>query len=186
MSLFILFSLFSFQTLNLPFKLFFHLKSSQNLPLFRSVEKQHFSQSSLHLSGFVYRISSASFLFIATAEMERFLWVGYCAFHLGNFEKSYEVYKMLVEQSKGYPQASQEEMMLCLSCSCFQLKRYAEAEDIANRISQGSDLKMRLLYLTKHQRNRALTYDINTSSSLEGQLSKAYNHYSYAGNIKKQ
>jgi intraflagellar transport protein 56 len=122
----------------------------------------------------------------ASAEMERVSWVGYCSFHLGNFEKSYEVYKMLVEQSKGYPQASQEEMMLCLSCSCFQLKRYAEAEDIANRISQGSDLKMRLLYLTKHQLNRALTYDINTSSSLEGQLSKAYNHYSYAGNIKKQ
>lgn len=115
---------------------------------------------------------------VASAEMERVLWVGYCSFHLGNFEKSYEVYKKLVEQCKGYPEASQEEIMLCLSCSCFQLKRYAEAEDVAKGISQDSDLKMRLLYLAKHQLNRALTYNINTTSSLEGQLSKAYIHYS--------
>lgn len=113
-----------------------------------------------------------------SAETERGLWIGYCSFHLGNFEESYELYKVLVEQSKGYPEATQEEMMLCLSCSCFQLKRYADAEDVCREISQDSDLKTRLLYLAKHQLNRALTYNINTSSSLQGQLSKAYIHYS--------
>ena len=61
-------------------------------------------------------------------EMEVLPWLGYAAFHLGDYRKALEAYQAW--QSTG---EAPEEVHLYIGCCYFYLQQYAEAEESAKR-----------------------------------------------------
>ena len=60
------------------------------------------------------------------------LWIGYCAFHVGDYKRALMEYEALNNKS-----ANNKEVNICLACTYFYLGMYQEAEKAAEKADKG-------------------------------------------------
>ncbi|KAK2816835.1 hypothetical protein Q5P01_025026 [Channa striata] len=102
------------------------------------------------------------------------LWIGYCAFHLGDYKRAMEEYKSLTLK----PECPLE-VWVYLACAFFFLGLYKEAEEAASKAPM-SPLQNRLLFHLAHKFNdekRLMGFHQNLEDVTEDQLSLASIHY---------
>jgi len=102
------------------------------------------------------------------------MWVGYAAFHLGNYKRAEDAYKELLDCHN-----VSGEVHLFLGCCYFYQQMYEEAE--AEALKGPPDaLQNRLLFNICHRRgdeDKLMTYHQNLRDTKEDQLSLAGVHY---------
>lgn len=104
------------------------------------------------------------------------LWIGYCAFHLGNFRRAEETYKELINH---HHNEGKKEVYLFLACSLFFQQSYEEAEKMASKGPEGL-LRNRLLFHTAHRLGdeaKLMNYHKNLKEDKSDQLSLAAVHF---------
>lgn len=102
------------------------------------------------------------------------MWIGYCAFHLGNFHRAEEAYKELFDNYK-----VGDEVYLYQACCYFYQQMYEEAEKAAD-MGPPSELKTRLLFNIAHRtgdEEKLMKYHHNLKDRKADQLSLAAVHY---------
>ncbi|XP_067315108.1 intraflagellar transport protein 56 isoform X1 [Pseudorasbora parva] len=102
------------------------------------------------------------------------LWIGYCAFHLGDHKRAMEEYKALTLRPE-----CPEDVWVYLGCSLFFLGLYKEAEETAIK-GPKSQLQNRLLFHLAHKFNdekKLMGFHQNLEDVTEDQLSLASIHY---------
>ncbi|XP_076809034.1 intraflagellar transport protein 56-like [Clavelina lepadiformis] len=102
------------------------------------------------------------------------MWIGYCAFHLGDYKKSYDIYNQLSKKSD-----SDKSIWVNLSCTCFYLGMYKEAEEACMK-APASSLQNRLMFHISHKFNnekKLMSYHKNLLDQVEDQLCLASIHY---------
>ena len=106
---------------------------------------------------------------------EELLWLGYSAFHLGEYRKALDAYEE-------YQRTSAEphlETPLWVGSCMYYLQMYKEAQDVAAHGPDGA-LKNRLLFHTAHRMNdetKLMVHHQKLSDTTEDQLSLAAIHY---------
>uniref|UniRef100_A0A7N6B0C0 Intraflagellar transport protein 56 n=1 Tax=Anabas testudineus TaxID=64144 RepID=A0A7N6B0C0_ANATE len=103
------------------------------------------------------------------------LWIGYCAFHLGDYKRAMEVFLHSLTMKPECP----AEVWVYLACSLFFLGLYKEAEEAASK-GPMSPLQNRLLFHLAHKFNdekRLMSFHQNLEDVTEDQLSLASIHY---------
>eukprot|EP01135_Chromosphaera_perkinsii_P009978 Nk52_evm13s1992 gene=Nk52_evmTU13s1992 len=109
-----------------------------------------------------------------TVTEEATLWIAYCAFHLGEYQKAVNEYKKLTSNSECDP-----EIYTWLGCCYFFLGMYEDADKAAHKAPK-TKLQNRLLFHLSHKfgdEKRLMTYHQNLQDVLEDQLSLASIHY---------
>uniref|UniRef100_A0A8D3B409 Intraflagellar transport protein 56 n=1 Tax=Scophthalmus maximus TaxID=52904 RepID=A0A8D3B409_SCOMX len=86
------------------------------------------------------------------------LWIGYCAFHLGDYKRAMEEYKSLTEQPE-----CPADVWVHLACALFFLGLYKEAEEAASK-APVSPLQNRLLFHLAHKAELKNLIDISSCS----------------------
>uniref|UniRef100_A0A3B4YLA1 Intraflagellar transport protein 56 n=1 Tax=Seriola lalandi dorsalis TaxID=1841481 RepID=A0A3B4YLA1_SERLL len=86
------------------------------------------------------------------------LWIGYCAFHLGDYKRAMEEYKSLT-MNPDCP----AEVWVYLACALFFLGLYKEAEEAASKAPM-SPLQNRLLFHLAHKAELKNLIDISSCS----------------------
>uniref|UniRef100_A0A671TKI9 Intraflagellar transport protein 56 n=1 Tax=Sparus aurata TaxID=8175 RepID=A0A671TKI9_SPAAU len=86
------------------------------------------------------------------------LWIGYCAFHLGDYKRAMEEYKSLTSKPE-----CPEQVWVYLACALFFLGLYKEAEDAASKAPM-SPLQNRLLFHLAHKAELKNLIDISSCS----------------------
>ncbi|KAG5853831.1 hypothetical protein ANANG_G00030710 [Anguilla anguilla] len=102
------------------------------------------------------------------------LWLGYCAFHLGDYRRAMEEYRASTQRS-GCP----ADVWVYLACTHFFLGLYKEAEEAALKAPK-SQLQNRLLFHLAHKFNdekKLMGFHQNLEDVTEDQLSLASIHY---------
>ncbi|KAI3353040.1 hypothetical protein L3Q82_019613, partial [Scortum barcoo] len=102
------------------------------------------------------------------------LWIGYCAFHLGDYKRAMEEYKSLTMKPECPP-----DVWVYLACALFFLGLYKEAEEAASKAPM-SPLQNRLLFHLAHKFNdekKLMGFHQNLEDVTEDQLSLASIHY---------
>ncbi|XP_046899523.1 intraflagellar transport protein 56 isoform X2 [Hypomesus transpacificus] len=102
------------------------------------------------------------------------LWIGYCAFHLGDYKRAMEEYRSLTVSPD-----SPEEVWVLLACTLFFLGLYREAEEAASKAPK-CPLQNRLLFHLAHKFNdekKLMSFHQNLEDVTEDQLSLASIHY---------
>ncbi|XP_076585701.1 intraflagellar transport protein 56 isoform X2 [Chaetodon auriga] len=102
------------------------------------------------------------------------LWIGYCAFHLGDYKRAMEEYKSLTMKPE-----CPADVWVYLACTLFFLGLYKEAEDAASK-APVSPLQNRLLFHLAHKFNdekKLMGFHQNLEDVTEDQLSLASIHY---------
>ncbi|KAM6941743.1 intraflagellar transport protein 56 isoform 2-T2 [Lycodopsis pacificus] len=102
------------------------------------------------------------------------LWIGYCAFHLGDYKRAMEEYKSLTMKPECLA-----EVWVFLACALFFLGLYEEAEEAASKAPM-SPLQNRLLFHLAHKFNdekQLMGFHQNLEDVTEDQLSLASIHY---------
>ncbi|XP_061585122.1 intraflagellar transport protein 56 [Cololabis saira] len=102
------------------------------------------------------------------------LWIGYCAFHLGDHKRAMEEYRSLTVKPECPP-----DVWVYLGCALFFLGLYKEAEEAAVKAPK-SPLQNRLLFHCSHKFNdekRLMGFHKNLEDVTEDQLSLASIHY---------
>lgn len=103
-----------------------------------------------------------------------YMWIGYCAFHLGNFKRAEEVYLQLLESYD----VSKTIHLYLASCYFFQ-QMYEEAEREAIK-GPNEPLKNRILFNVCHRigdENKLMEYHKNLKDRKDDQLSLAAVHF---------
>ncbi|XP_066563532.1 intraflagellar transport protein 56 [Amia ocellicauda] len=111
---------------------------------------------------------------VGPAEEDSDLWLGYCAFHLGDYKRAMQEYRALCVR-EGCP----PEVWVNLGCTLFFLGLYREAEEAALRAPK-SQLQNRLLFHLAHKFNdekKLMGFHQNLQDVTEDQLSLASIHY---------
>ncbi|XP_075038989.1 intraflagellar transport protein 56 isoform X2 [Mixophyes fleayi] len=111
---------------------------------------------------------------VGESEEDTDLWIGYCSFHLGDYKKSLEVFKLVNQQESCNP-----DVLVNLACTYFFLGMYKEAEEAANK-GPKSRLQNRLLFHLAHKFNdekKLMVFHQNLQDIIEDQLSLASIHY---------
>lgn len=101
-------------------------------------------------------------------------WLGYSAFHMGDYSKAVEVYKEMLALDDTDPAHH-----LHLACCYFFNGMYKEAEESAHR-GPASSLQTRLLFHLAHKFNdeaKLMMYHQKLQDTIEDQLSLAAIHY---------
>lgn len=101
-------------------------------------------------------------------------WIGYCAFHLGNFRRAEDAFKELLDVHD-----VTSEFHLYLACCYFFQQRFDEAERAAD-MGPNDSLKNRLLFNIYHRiadENKLMQYHQNLKDRKDDQLSLASVHY---------
>lgn len=105
---------------------------------------------------------------------ELLLWIGYCAFHLGNYKRAEEAYRELIDahdmNGLGH---------LYISCCYFYQQMYEEAEKEAEKSTE-DPLKNRLLFNIAHRtsdENKLMIYHQRLREIKDDLLSLASVHY---------
>lgn len=80
---------------------------------------------------------------VGEEELERRLWVGYCAFHAGEYEQAQAVYQGLIDELEQSHDSSPStkippEVHLYLACCLYYLQEYEQAERTAQRYDPGA------------------------------------------------
>lgn len=99
------------------------------------------------------------------------LWIAYCYFHAGSYEKALDIYKSVKKASK--------EVLLNLACCYFFLGMYQDADKCTNS-AEASPLKSRLQFHLAHkmgEEKRLLELHKILEDVVEDQLSLASIHY---------
>uniref|UniRef100_A0A1A8PTT8 Intraflagellar transport protein 56 n=2 Tax=Nothobranchius TaxID=28779 RepID=A0A1A8PTT8_9TELE len=102
------------------------------------------------------------------------LWLGYCAFHLGDYKRAIEEYKSLTVKPD-----CPAEVWVYLGCALFFLGLYKDADEAASKAPM-SALQNRLLFHLAHKFNdeeRLMGFHQNLLNVTEDQLSLASMHY---------
>uniref|UniRef100_A0A1A7X2U3 Intraflagellar transport protein 56 n=1 Tax=Iconisemion striatum TaxID=60296 RepID=A0A1A7X2U3_9TELE len=102
------------------------------------------------------------------------LWLGYCAFHLGDYKRAIEEYKSLTVKPD-----CPADVWVYLGCALFFLGLYKEAEEAASK-APVLPLQNRLLFHLAHKFNdeeRLMGFHQNLLDVTEDQLSLASMHY---------
>uniref|UniRef100_A0A672HDF1 Intraflagellar transport protein 56 n=1 Tax=Salarias fasciatus TaxID=181472 RepID=A0A672HDF1_SALFA len=102
------------------------------------------------------------------------LWIGYCAFHLGDYKRAMEEYKSLTTKPD-----CPAEVWVYLACALFFLGLYKEAEEAASKAPM-SPLQNRLLFHLAHKfhdEKKLMGFHQNLEDVTEDQLSLASIHY---------
>eukprot|EP00519_Triparma_laevis_P002247 CAMPEP_0182499744 /NCGR_PEP_ID=MMETSP1321-20130603/7927_1 /TAXON_ID=91990 /ORGANISM="Bolidomonas sp., Strain RCC1657" /LENGTH=556 /DNA_ID=CAMNT_0024703985 /DNA_START=70 /DNA_END=1736 /DNA_ORIENTATION=- len=110
-------------------------------------------------------------------EVQTLMWIGYCAFHLGKYERAQEVYTELMTGNHG---KCPPEVPLYLACVYYYMQMYSEAQDAAAEISKDSALKNRVLFHVCHKlgdEHKLMQHHQKLSDTNEDQLSLAAIHY---------
>lgn len=110
----------------------------------------------------------------ASANQNTLPWLGYCAFHLGDFPKALVVYEELLESPDANPVYH-----LYKACCLFYLARYEDAEEAALQ-GPAERLQTRLLFHITHKRqdeSGLMKFHQKLTESTEDQLSLAAIHY---------
>ncbi|KAK7601824.1 hypothetical protein V9T40_009265 [Parthenolecanium corni] len=101
-------------------------------------------------------------------------WIGFCAFHLGDYKRALSVYQAL-GKTKNVP----EDNAINLACCFFFLGMYSQVEKILEEASN-SRLKTRLQFHLSHKlsdETRLMEYHKQLAEIIEDQLSLASIHY---------
>ncbi|KAL2309119.1 hypothetical protein Nmel_005301 [Mimus melanotis] len=102
------------------------------------------------------------------------LWIGYCAFHLGDYKRALEEYEALTRQPTCSP-----DVWVNLACTYFFLGMYTQAEQAALKAPK-SGLQNRLLFHLAHKfsdEKKLMSSHQNLQDVTEDQLSLASIHY---------
>ncbi|NXQ35062.1 IFT56 protein, partial [Alaudala cheleensis] len=102
------------------------------------------------------------------------LWIGYCAFHLGDYTRALEEYEALTKQPTCNP-----DVWVNLACTYFLLGMYVQAEQAALKAPK-SGLQNRLLFHLAHKfsdEKKLMSSHQNLQDVTEDQLSLASIHY---------
>jgi intraflagellar transport protein 56 len=102
------------------------------------------------------------------------MWIGYTAFHLGNYRRAEDAYKELIEDHDPPP-----EVHLFLSCCYYFQQMYDEAE-IESMKGPNSPLKNRLLFNVAHRKgdeDKLMAFHQNLRDKKDDQLCLAAMHY---------
>ncbi|KAG7491615.1 hypothetical protein MATL_G00005570 [Megalops atlanticus] len=111
---------------------------------------------------------------VGEGEEDTDLWLGYCAFHLGDYRRAMEEYKALTLKP-GFT----ADVWVYLGCTLFFLGLYEEAEAAALKAPK-SQLQNRLLFHLAHKFNdekKLMGFHQNLEDVTEDQLSLASIHY---------
>ena len=73
------------------------------------------------------------------------LWIGYCAFHVGDYKRALLEYEALSKKSK-----PPKEVWICLACTYFYLGMYQEAEKAVDKATSGQ-LRTRVRFHLSHK-----------------------------------
>ncbi|KAJ8897265.1 hypothetical protein PR048_002611 [Dryococelus australis] len=106
--------------------------------------------------------------------VETDLWIGYCAFHLGDYKRAMSVYEALSHAKNPPP-----EVALNLACCYFFLGMYPEAYRVAEKAGP-SQLKVRLMFHLAHklgEEAQLMEFHQQLEDITEDQLSLASIHY---------
>ncbi|XP_046658630.1 intraflagellar transport protein 56 isoform X2 [Homalodisca vitripennis] len=101
-------------------------------------------------------------------------WLGYCAFHLGDYQRALTIYQSL-SRSKDAP----EDLQTNLACCYFFLGMYPQSEKILDS-APASRLKTRLLFHLAHKlgdEKKLMEHHQQLQDVIEDQLSLASIHY---------
>ena len=99
------------------------------------------------------------------------LWIGYCAFHVGDYKRALMEYEALDSNDKV--------VSICLACTYFYLGMYQEAEKAGEKADKGQ-LKTRLRFHLAHKfgdEKKLMTFHQELEDIIEDQLSLASIHY---------
>ncbi|NWV20643.1 IFT56 protein, partial [Origma solitaria] len=102
------------------------------------------------------------------------LWIGYCAFHLGDYKRALKEYEALTKQPTCNP-----DVWVNLACTYFFLGMYTQAEQAALKAPK-SGLQNRLLFHLAHKfsdEKKLMSSHQNLQDITEDQLSLASIHY---------
>uniref|UniRef100_A0A452HZS0 Intraflagellar transport protein 56 n=1 Tax=Gopherus agassizii TaxID=38772 RepID=A0A452HZS0_9SAUR len=102
------------------------------------------------------------------------LWIGYCAFHLGDYKRALEEYEALTKQPGCNP-----DVWVNLACTYFLLGMYTQAEQAGLKAPR-SRLQNRLLFHLAHKfsdEKKLMSFHQNLQDITEDQLSLASIHY---------
>ncbi|XP_043671945.1 intraflagellar transport protein 56 isoform X1 [Vespula pensylvanica] len=108
------------------------------------------------------------------SNLESELWMGYCAFHLGDYKRALTIYENLKKKENVLV-----DLITNLACCYFYLGMYPEAQKLLEE-APDSKLKTRLLFHLAHKMGneaKLLEYHQMLHDVLEDQLSLASIHY---------
>ncbi|XP_062480155.1 intraflagellar transport protein 56 isoform X1 [Pezoporus occidentalis] len=111
---------------------------------------------------------------VGEQEEDTDLWMGYCAFHLGDYKRALEEYETLTKQPACNP-----DVWVNLACTYFFLGMYIQAEQAALKAPK-SRLQNRLLFHLAHKfgdEKKLMSSHQNLHDITEDQLSLASIHY---------
>ncbi|KAM4671325.1 intraflagellar transport protein 56 isoform 1-T1 [Amazona ochrocephala] len=111
---------------------------------------------------------------VGEQEEDTDLWMGYCAFHLGDYKRALEEYEALTKQPACNPN-----VWVNLACTYFFLGMYTQAEQAALKAPE-SHLQNRLLFHLAHKfsdEKKLMSSHQNLQDITEDQLSLASIHY---------
>ena len=108
------------------------------------------------------------------ADHTRLMWIGYCAFHLGDYRKALDTYQQLIQEG-----SDDQTLLTYQGCCLMGLGWFQEAEE---KTSQGpaSPLQTRLLFHLAHRlndENKLMMYHQKLCDTTPDQLSLASIHY---------
>ncbi|XP_026957576.1 intraflagellar transport protein 56 isoform X3 [Sagmatias obliquidens] len=111
---------------------------------------------------------------VGEQEEDTNLWIGYCAFHLGDYKRALEEYENATKEENCSP-----EVWVNLACTYFFLGMYKQAEAAGFKAPK-SRLQNRLLFHLAHKFNdekKLMNFHQNLQDITEDQLSLASIHY---------
>ncbi|XP_026553308.1 intraflagellar transport protein 56 isoform X2 [Pseudonaja textilis] len=111
---------------------------------------------------------------VGEQEEDADLWIGYCAFHLGDYKRALEEYEDLTKGSACNP-----DVWVNLACTYFFLGMYTQAEQAALKAPK-SRLQNRMLFHLAHKfgdEKKLMNFHQNLQDITEDQLSLASIHY---------
>ena len=105
------------------------------------------------------------------------LWIGYCAFHVGDYKRALLEYESLL--ATGGKNKSSKNVHISMACTYFYLGMYQEAEGAAEKADKGQ-LRTRLRFHLAHKfgdEKKLMTFHQELEDIIEDQLSLASIHY---------
>jgi intraflagellar transport protein 56 len=108
------------------------------------------------------------------ADHTRLMWIGYCAFHLGDYRKALDTYQQIIQAG-----SDDQTLLSYQSCCLMGLGWFQEAEEKANQ-GPASPLQTRLLFHLAHRlndENKLMMYHQKLCDTTSDQLSLASIHY---------
>ena len=108
------------------------------------------------------------------ADHTRLMWIGYCAFHLGDYRKALDTYQQLIQEG-----SDDQTLLTYQGCCLMGLGWFQEAEEKTNQ-GPASPLQTRLLFHLAHRlndENKLMMFHQKLCDTTPDQLSLASIHY---------